>query len=521
MSKKSLVKSASIISGATLLSRVLGFVRDVVMARTFGTGWIAQAFFVAFRIPNMFRELAAEGASNAAFVPVFSEYLATKERREFWKLINTVFVAFVIIVSSIVVIGMVLSPLLVRLIAPGFIQMPEKLNLTISINRPLFGYLMLVCIATFIMGVLYTFKSFFAPSFSPVIFNVVLIVSIIFADNSVSGIWKVVAGVLVAGIFQIVIQLPAIFKQGFKIRPFEFQKDIFGHPGVRLIGRLLVPRIIGTAVYQLNILVDTIFASLSFLVGPGAIAAIYYSSRLIQFPLGVFGHSISNASLPTLSEFAARKELDKFAETVEFSLTNILFIMIPASLGLIILSHPIIKLMFERGQFNSYSTMITSVALAFYAVGLFAYGANKFLALCFNALQDTITPVKVSGLALLINIVLNALFVVVLKTKIAGLAFASSISAIIATLVLYNFLHRRIQKINSQWIMVQTIKMLLASIFMSLVIFFVWQKLEQSCNPIVGLAITVCLSVIVYIFATFYLKVYQATNLFKWILRKA
>ena len=490
------------------------------MATTFGTGWFAQAFFVAFKIPNMFRDLAGEGASNAALVPVFSKYLSTGERREFWRLVNTVFIAFIIAVSFIALIGMIFSPILVRLVAPGFIQNPDKLNLAIVINRPLFGYLILISIAAFIMGVLHTFKSFFAPSFFPCVFNIVLIASIVLADNSVAGIWKLVVGVIVAGFLQIAVQLPAMFKCGFKLRPFEFQKNIFTHPGVKLIGRLLAPRILGTAIYQLNILIDTIFASFSFLVGQGAIAAIYYSSRLIQFPLGIFGHSISNATLPTLSELAAKKEMNKFAETVEFSLMNILFIMIPASIGLVIMSRPIVRIVFERGEFSQYSTMITSVALSFYAIGLAAYAANKFLALCFNALHNTVTPVKISGLTLIMNIVFNILFVVVLKTKIAGLAFASSLSAMISVFILYNSLHKRISQINSKMIIIQIIKMLLAGIFMAVVIFIFWQKVTHLTHPILGLFLTVCVGIVVYIFTTFYLRVSQATNFFKWILRK-
>lgn len=518
--KKALVKSASIISSATFLSRVLGFIRDVLMAGIFGTGWFAQAFFVAFRIPNMFRELAAEGASNAAFVPVFSQYLATKPRKEFWRLINTVFVAFVIVVTLIAVLGMVFSPFLVRLIAPGFMQAPEKLNLTVDINRPLFSYLILISIATFAMGILHTFKSFFAPSFSPCIFNMVLITALIFADNSVSGIKKLIVAVIIAGILQIVIQLPSLFRQGFKIRPFEFQKKVFAHPGVRLIGRLLGPRIIGAAVYQLNILIDTIFASLSFLVGQGAIAAIYYASRLIQFPLGLFGHSISNATLPTLSELAVKKKMKEFAETVEFSLTNILFVIIPASFGLFILSGPIIKIIFQRGQFDQYSVMITSVALTFYAIGLAGFAANKFLALCFNSLQNTITPVKINGLALIMNIAFNILFVVVLKTKIAGLAFASSLSATIAAFIMYNSLHKVVSQINSGKIRIQILKMLASGMFMALVILIIWYKAVQCLHPVLGLVITICLGVVVYILASFYLKINQSRDLFKWISRK-
>ena len=521
MSKKSLIKSASIISSGTFLSRLLGFLRDILMAGTFGTGWFAQAFFVAFRIPNMFRDLAGEGASNAALVPVFSEYLVTKDRQEFWKLVNTVFIAFFLIVSLITIIGILLSPLLVRLIAPGFMQNIEKLNLTISINRPLFAYLILISTTAFIMAVLHTFKSFFAPSFFPCVFNLTLITSIILADNSVAGIWKLVAGVIVAGILQIVIQLPAMFKCGFRFRSFNFQKKIFRHPGVRLIGRLMVPRVLGTAIYQLNILIDTIFASFSFLVGQGAIAAVYYSSRLIQFPLGIFGHSISNATLPTLSELAVKKEMNKFAETVEFSLTNILFIIIPSSLGLIIMSRPIVRIIFERGEFTQYSTMITSVALAFYAIGLAGYAANKFLALCFNALQNTITPVKTAGLALILNIAFNVLFVVVLKTKIAGLAFASSLSAIISAFILYNLLHKRISQINSKRIMSQVIRMLVSGIFMSLAIFISSHRLMQSTHLISGVVLTICIGIVVYILSAFFLRVYQATHFFKWILKRS
>ncbi|MDD5617997.1 MAG: murein biosynthesis integral membrane protein MurJ [Candidatus Omnitrophica bacterium] len=520
MSKKSLIKSASIISLGTFASRMLGFLRDILMAKVFGTGWLAQAFFVAFRIPNMFRELAAEGASNAALVPVFSEYLATKKRQDFWNLVNTAFIAFVIIVGIIVLFGAIFSPFLVRIVAPGFVEMPEKLNLTTQINRPLFAYLFLVAIAGFAMAVLHTFKSFLSPAFSPCIFNIVLILGIVLADNSTAGIWKLVWAVIIAGFLQIAVQLPAMLRNGFKFKPFDFEKKIFSHPGVKLIGRLLAPRILGVAVYQLNILIDTIFASLSFFVQEGSIAAIYYASRLIQFPLGLFGHSVSNASLPTLSEFAAKKEMNKFAETVEFGLTNILFVMIPATFGLIVMAQPLIKIMFERGQFNANSTMVTSIALAFYAVGLCGYGANKFLALCFNALQNTITPVKVSSFSLLTNIVFNILFVVVLKTKVAGLAFASSLSAIIASFILYRSLHKRIKEINSRNILTETIKMFLAGIIMSLVIFIIWQGLIYLVNPLISLCITIFCSVAVYIIVCFYLKVYQATHLFKWILKR-
>ncbi len=495
------------------------------MASTFGTGWLAQAFFVAFRIPNMLRDLAGEGTSNAAFVPVFSEYLATKSRQEFWRLITMVFVAFVAVVILITALGVLFSPLLVRIIAPGFIETAEKFALTVGMNRVLFVYLILISTAAFLMGILHTFKSFLAPSLFPCVFNLVLIVAILCADNSLQGIWKLVVGVIIAGVLQIAIQLPALFRCGFRLRS-HWRKEhlntqtIVAHPGVRKIGRLLVPRIMGTAVYQLNILVDTIFASLSFLVGPGAIGAIFYATRLIQFPLGIFGHSISSATLPELSQLAAQGEMKKYVETVTFSLTNILFIMIPSGLGLMVLAHPIIKILFERGEFTSYSSMITATALSFYAIGLGAYAINKFFALCFNSLQDTKTPVKISGLALILNIALNVLFVVVLRKGIAGLALASALSAIASSYVAYLLLQRRIRQINSRMVVEQMLKMILASLVMAIVIFFAWKRVEYvAYRPLVLLGVT-SFGVCVYLFLCRMLGIHQVTNLLKWISRK-
>lgn len=520
MTKKLLLKSASIIGSATLLSRLLGVIREAVMAHVFGTGWFAQAFFVAFRIPNMFRELVAEGASNAAFVPVFSQYRATKSQDEFSRLINATLAAVVIIVTVIVLIGIILSPLVVRLIAPGFAQTPEKLQLTIALNRPLFGYLFLISIAAFMMGVLHTFKSFLTPALSPVLFNASLIVSILLADNSERGIWTVVWGVIIAGALQIAIQVPALLKRGFRLTSSAFNSSIFRGPGVRHIGKLLVPRVIGAAVYQLNVLIDTMFASLSFFVGEGAIAAIYYATRLIQFPLGVFGHAISNASLPTLSEFAANNQAKKYADTVIFGLTNILFVMIPASFGFIVLSRPIIALIFQRGAFTSYSTEITAIALSFYAVGLAAFAANKFLALSFNALQDTKTPVKASAIALLLNIILNAFFVIILKTKIAGLAFASSLSTSIAAATLYIWLLRRVPDLDTAQLVRQATAMVVSAIAMAIATYSLWSYFMARFHPAINLGITILSAAAIYVFLGSFLKIKQAQHLTQWILKK-
>lgn len=525
MSKRALIKSASIISSATLFSRVLGFVRMMLMASTFGTGWLAQAFFVAFRIPNMLRDLAGEGASNAAFVPVFSEYLATKSRQEFWRLIRRVFLALLTVVTFITVVGIVFSPFIVKAFTPGFIEDAAKFALTVQMNRVLFVYFIFIAVAAFLTGVLYAFQSFFASSFAPGIFNVVLIAAILCADNSIQGIGKLVAGVLIAGVLQVIIQLPALSRCGFRFRPKEETERlsvaaVVADPGVRKIGRLLVPRIMGTAIYHINIFVDTIFASFAFLVGQDAIAAIFYAGLMIQFPLGIFGHAISSATLPELSHLAAKKEMDKYVETVTFSLTNILFVMLPAELGLIVLAHPIITLLFERGQFSAYSSAITATALAFYAVGLAAYALNKFFALCFNSLHDTVTPTKIAGGALLLNIILNVLFVVVLRTKIAGLALASALSAIIASCAGYVLLQRRIRRIDSRLLFAQLCKMLCASSVMAIMISFAWQRAEHLAPAPLVLGAVACIGIGVYVLLCHILGVHQVRSLLQWLLKR-
>ena len=525
MSKKLLMKSTSIISSATLLSRVLGFARVMIMAQTFGTGWIAQAFFVAFRIPNMLRDLAGEGASNAAFVPVFSEYLSTKSRKEFWHLIGSVFIAFITVVTFITLIGILFSPLLVRMIAPGFIENAQQLVLTVAMNRVLFIYLILISTAAFLMGVLHTFQSFLAPSLFPSVFNVILIGALFFADNSMDGIRKLVIAILMAGVVQIGIQIPPLWRRGLRIPAAQSMgqlrlKNIIMHPGVQKIGRLLVPRILGTAIYQLNILVDTIFASLSFLVGPGAIAAIFYAARLLQFPLGIFGNSIASATLPVLSAQAAKNDMDGYVETVTFSLTNILFVMIPSTAGLMVLSKPLVRILFEHGEFGVYSTMITSTALVFYSIGLTAYALNKFFAFCFNALQDTATPVKISGLALLINVVLNVFFVVILRAKIAGLALASSLSIIISASIMYLVLQKRVQRFNSGLIVGQMLKMIVAGLVMAASIHFLWNLLAFYLHALLVLVLVLVSGAGIYFLVCRLLNVSQAKNVTQWLRRR-
>ena len=314
MKKKAIIKSTGVISGATGLSRILGFIRDIIIARLFGTGLFAQAFVVSFRIPNMFRDLVGEGATNAAFVPVLTEYRTLKSEEEYWQLARTLLNVMIVTLSVLVVAGIAASPVIVRLIAPGFIKEPEKLKVTITLTRALFPYLLLIGLSAYSMGVLNSLRHFTAPAFGPALLNVCVIASALFLCPRV-GVIGLVFGVLAGGALQFGIQVPVLFKKGLRIeRTFNL-----AHAAAKRIGRLLLPRMLGTAVYQINVFIDTVLASVYWIVGAGGVAALYYSNRLLQFPLAIFGLALAQVVLPTMSSQAVGNDTDKLKEALSFS----------------------------------------------------------------------------------------------------------------------------------------------------------------------------------------------------------
>jgi len=414
----------------------------MVLATFFGTGWRADAFFLALRIPNLFRDLVGEGAANSAVVPVLSEYQIKKDPQNFWKLVNAIALWALIILSAITLAGMLLSPVIVRLMAPGFAADPEKLRLAVDLTRIMFPYLILIGLTAHSMAVLATFRSFGAPAFSPCLFNIAVIAAALLSTRLPEPTYGLAIGVLVGGMAQLGAQVPAMFKQGMR-----FGAAPLAHPGAKECGKLLTPRLVGSGVYQINLLIDTFCASLSHIVGAGGISAIYYANRLIQLPLAVFGFSMTAAALPALSKMAAQNEMNQFKRTVVFSLENIFFIMFPSSILMIILSEPVVRVLFQRGQFDAYSTGITSFALVFYSLGLFSFGGSKILTTSFYALKDTSTPVKVAAGCLVLNAVLN--FVLMGPLKIGGIALASSIASATGYFVLFYLIERKIGDLGS------------------------------------------------------------------------
>ena len=500
------MKSTSILSLGTLSSRILGFFRDIVLAKVFGTGISADAFFVAFKIPNLFRDMVGEGATNAAVVPVFSEYLEKNNKEQLWNFVSVVFTLALIVLSAITILGILLAPAIVRMIAPGFIINPQKLILTIRLTRMMFPYLVFIGLTAYSIGVLFTFRLFRVPAFSPCLLNISIITSAFIASRTMEEpVFGLAVGVLIGGVLQFVVQIRPLLKTGIRYR---IPKTLY-HPGAVKIGKLLIPRMLGSGVYQLTVLIDTFCASLSVIVGVGGISAVYFANRIIQFPMGVFCTSLASAVLPTLSSFAAKNDLESIKKTVVFSLKNVFFVMCPITVVLLRLSTPIIQILFQRGKFDLYSTQITSFALSFYAIGLFSFGGIKILVAAFHSLQDTKTPVKVSALCLAINAALN--FILMVPLKIGGIALASSIAGTVDFLILFYILDKRLKGLNSG-MLIYFIKVSLAAAATGVAIYWFWNQ-PTMIHPIVKLGLVGIGGFIIYETICLALNVEQAQKI--------
>ena len=432
---RSVVKAAGVIGVATFSSRVLGFIRDMVLAGLFGATPAADAFFVAYRVPNLLRELFAEGSMSSAFIPVFAEYQTLKSKRDAWELASAVFTTLLTIVTGVTIVGVLAASGIVWLLAPGFHDDPAKLNMTTLLTQIMFPYLIFISLAALAMGILNAMRAFAAPAFSPVFFNIFIIGCALFLSPAMSEpILGVAIGVVAGGAAQFIMQLPGLSLRGMLFR-FRFEP---GHPGVRRIGALMLPSLLGLSVTQINITVSTILGSF-FAGGP---TYLFYGMRLIQFPLGIFGVALATAILPTLSAQAARGALDELRTTLGFGLRMILFIMLPAMLGLILLRQPIIHLFFEHGTFTAHDTAETAVAVLCYSVGLWAFGGVRIIVAAFYSLQDTRTPAISAAIAVAANLVFSLLLMSPLGA--AGLALATALAAMVNGAILIAVLHRRL-----------------------------------------------------------------------------
>ena len=438
---KTLLKSTATVGGMTMISRVLGLVRDMVIARAFGAGMGADAFFVAFKIPNFLRRLFAEGAFSQAFVPVLSEYKAQRSHREVHQLVDHVVGVLGGALFLVTLVGVLAAPVLVMIFAPGFLAEPTKFALTVDMIRLTFPYLLFISLTALAGGVLNSFGRFGVPAFTPVFLNLSLIATTLWlAPRMAEPVTALAWGVLLAGVVQLLFQLP--YLQGLRLLPWP--RFSLRDAGVRQVARLMLPGIFGSSVAQINLLFDTLIAS--FLV-TGSVSWLYYSDRLMEFPLGVFGIALATVMLPRLSLQHAKASVHNFSRTLDWALRWVVLIGTPAAGGLMALAAPLLMTLFQYGAFDFQDVQMARLSLMAYALGLPGFILVKVLAPGFYARQDTRTPVRIGVIAMLANMVMNVAFVVPmviwkLPGPHAGLALATSLAAFLNAGLLYRRLRR-------------------------------------------------------------------------------
>ncbi len=433
MSEK-LFKSTAVVSVMTFLSRILGFVRDIVIARMFGAGLGADVFFVAFKIPNFLRRLFAEGAFSQAFIPVLAEFKEHGDK-PLRQLIAQTSGTLAVILTMITAVGMIAAPLIIMIFAPGFVEDPIKADLAAKLLTITFPYIFFISLTALAGSILNSFGKFAIPAFTPVFLNISLISAAIWLsprlEEPVTGLaW----GVFIGGFVQFLFQLPFLIKLGLLPRPKWGWKS----EGVRKIIRLMIPAMFGVSVAQINLLLDTLLAS--FLV-TGSISWLYYSDRLVEFPLGVFGIALSTVILPSLSRKHAAKTTEEFSDTIDWALRWVFLIGTPAAIGLIYLAEPLLITLFQYGEFTTVDSHKASLSLMAYGLGLLPFIFIKVLAPGYYARQDTKTPVKIGIIAMISNMGLNIILMIYLEH--VGLALATSLSAILNAGLLYQGLRKR------------------------------------------------------------------------------
>ncbi|MCL5424772.1 MAG: murein biosynthesis integral membrane protein MurJ [Gammaproteobacteria bacterium] len=433
--RRGLMRSGLVVSAMTMLSRVMGLVRDVVVATFLGAGSGADAFFVAFKIPNFLRRLFAEGAFNQAFVPVLSEYSTQRSREEIRELLNATAGSLTAVLALITAVAMLCAPWLIWVFAPGFGRDPEKLAMTADMLRLTFPYLLLISLTAFSGSVLNTWNRFAVPAITPVLLNLSLIGAALFLmplmeEPAMALAW----GVLIAGAAQLAFQVPFLLRLGLLPKPWPN----FAHEGVRRILKLMGPALFGVSVSQINLLLDTVLASL---LVAGSVSWLYYSDRLVELPLGVFGVAIGTVILPALSKRHASQSKEHFAAMLDWAIRIVLLLGLPAALALAVLAEPLLITLFHYGAMTDHDIQMAAMSLRAYAFGLVAFMLIKVLAPGFFARQDTRTPVKVGIIAMVANMVFNLLLIWPLAH--AGLALATALSAFLNAGLLGYLLHKQ------------------------------------------------------------------------------
>ncbi|MDP1573631.1 MAG: murein biosynthesis integral membrane protein MurJ [Coxiellaceae bacterium] len=434
MSQK-LVKSTSTVAIFTLLSRIAGFTRDIILASIFGAGGLFDAFVIAFKLPNFLRRLFGEGAFSQAFVPILAEHRAAKTHEEAQDFVNHVAGMLAFAVSMVVIIAEIASPLIIMIFAPGFYHDPMRFHVAKTLLRIMFPYLLLIVLTAFAGAILNTYGIFAAPAFTPILLNIALIgVALLWAPHSAHPIMVLGFGVLIGGFLQLIIQIP--FLKRINLSP-RFKLS-FKDEGVLRVMKRMIPALFGVSVAQIGLLIDNVFASF---LPKGSISWLYYSDRLIYFPLGIIGVALATVIMPYLAKNHAQKDEVVFSATLDWSLRCTLFIGVPCAVGLFVLAGPILSTLIHYGKFNSFDVMMTAKSLSAFAVGLPAFMLIKTLASAFYSRQNIGTPVRVAAISMIVNLIFN--FILIFPLKHAGLALATSLSSAVNASLLWILLAKR------------------------------------------------------------------------------
>jgi len=473
-------RAATKVSIAVLLSRILGLVREMFFARIFGAGLYMDAWWVAFRIPNLLRDLFAEGALSSAFVPTFTDTLKKKGKKEAWYLANLVLCALLVLLGIFTLLLFFFSDFFVYLLAAGFAEVPGKVEVTSQLLKILSPFLLLVACASVAMGVLNTLNHFFIPALAPAFFNVALIGSAIFLvpayeDAGYLPIFAMGLGAIIGGALQFAVQYPLMRREGFR---FRFRLNL-KHPGIRKLGSLIGPAVIGASAVQLNILVNTLLAS--FLQDNGPVSWLGYAFRVIYLPIGLFGVAVGIVNLKEVSSLAAERKVAELRETVANSIKLVSFLALPSTVGLILLASPIVQILYERGGFTPADTKFTAYALTAYSIGLIAYSCNKVYIPTFYALDSARIPVRISFVTVALNLIINLFLIWLLPTGVeyVGLAAGTSAAALISNTLLRRSLGRKVGSLREHKVAAAIGKYALSGLFMGAVVFFLYGFLHN------------------------------------------
>ena len=502
--KHKIARAAGLMSIATLISRILGFVRDMVLAFYMGATGLSDAFYVSFRIPNLLREIFAEGTMSSAFIPVLSEYQWKEGDQGAREMVRAVFTFILVVVGGISLLGIFLAPFIVSAIAPGFLAYPEKFRLTVLLTRIMFPFLLFISLGALSMGAINVKNIFFLPALSSAVLNLAMIITVVSLATAFGNpVIAAAVGITVGGIVQFLYQMPALKGAGYSLKPVA---RFWRHPGLRKMALLVLPATLAMSVSQVNIVVSNILASF---LPPGSITYLFYAMRLMHFPIGVFGVAMGIAVLPALSEHAVKGDMNSLRDDFSFAMRVLFFLSLPAMAGLIALRVPIISTLFFRGRFTYRAVQGTAGALFFYSLGIWAMVGSRVLTATFYSMKDTKRPVKSAVLALGSNLALSVILMRPLKHE--GLALANALAAIINFGTLSYMLRRKLVRMDARRILRSFMKSAFAAAAMGVVaasIFhgMLWQERGHTALKAFWLAGGISFSLGVYGLLSYLLK---------------